>query len=361
MLFLNDKLFDLSDMKNPRVQEITEQMREIQKKYNTKKHGGIMFKTLPARVKQDPDNPGKKIEPAGYAIEMCENVSSKYGSEQWRYCTSFVSDNGRNIYKMGSGGSDRLEFRKSLLLDDKEKMDLIWFLLFCSKRVENNHVKSGKQKYIIVENKESDAQKAVIREQMIAKTNYLIMDNNSPLNEQMLRTIAKSMNIPGVNDLTLDEVRLELKGGIEIMERTRKNGYHTFLMLSRGGERLEKRVLIQECIDKRRIANVAKAGVRKWVWIMSDGTHSETPLCIIPPTAGNAEEYLLEELCGNKELEQQMRLQVVTIDKDMNIDEDLGAVVPTDEELASMDDVVNPKSDSGDKAKKSWGNVIGKK
>jgi hypothetical protein len=277
-----------------------------------------LYKLTPADVKQVKDKFGAKSvrlvyppdriqEPRGenrlpdkpnsISIPLTANERTASGSTQWRYFENVVQHE-----KKGTVYSPhKFMFNGGKVLDVKNDIELIWFLYTKSPFVENGlNMQPQKVSKMMFEDKVGVADKKAELAALKSDIQALIYSNTLGLPEKQLRVIAKAFFIPEVDELTLNQVRVQVMAEVDSRG---KDGYEKFQEFINQKDILVTRSKIQQAVD----LNLIKFIVNNRTWIFTDPSSGRKTADICTVTAGtNQYDGLYDHYNGNNKFAEEL-------------------------------------------------------
>lgn len=150
--------------------------------------------------------------------------------------------------------------RGDMVINSSQK-DLIIFLLNHPRRAKNKYGDGNKRPLFYLEDKNAEAAEKVAAESAKAKMKKYLYDDESRLPEEDLRTIAKALRVPAVDQMELPLVQVSI-------EEHCKNNPHKFLQFKGVGKDVKMRSNLQEAAEKGIIKYDPLK--RKWLFINSE-------------------------------------------------------------------------------------------
>jgi len=233
-------------------------------------------------------------KPNSLSFPLKASVKSETGIDVWRYAENVV---------YGTDGQKKfipinLRYTGSIALTYKD-MELIWFLWkFCpyTKEGENWNKKVPKIEFEnLVERADAKAQK----EEQKADFKALIYSTKVGLKEDQLRKVAKALMIPGVDELTPNQVRLHIEQRVLV---DRQNGIANFLNMVDSESVLNIRASIQTAVDEGIIKFIANT--KEWVWTDDKGKRSET-ICKVTSRT-NRDDAIFNTYAGDESFKERL-------------------------------------------------------
>lgn len=183
----------------------------------------------------------KVISIPNKTLYECEGVT-----REWTYTPSHPV----NVKGIQTFPESRINIKGAMLLNRNSHIDVdkAIYLMFISE-----HGVSYSNK-IYYEDRKKEAQKYVQSKASMSAVNYYLYDEDSPLTEQDIRTIAMSLGISKADDekFSLDEVKMQLETAIVNGEKTgdKSINYQAFKEHVKGGENVIFLANIQKMFDE---------------------------------------------------------------------------------------------------------------
>lgn len=177
----------------------------------------------------------------------------------WTYCDNYYKDNNGNMKF-----SPR-NFSYTGMVSIKNKELLFWFKKVCP-WCENGDNFSGKIPKCRIEDLAGDARRRVQEKSANVEFETLLYNERLGLSEEKLRTIAKAYFINGVDEMSLDQVKLALE---TYVKRDKLEGVSKFLKLADADTIIEIKSRLQKAIDDRIIVFMLRD--HKWAWVTENG------------------------------------------------------------------------------------------
>uniref|UniRef100_A0A6M3ILK0 Uncharacterized protein n=1 Tax=viral metagenome TaxID=1070528 RepID=A0A6M3ILK0_9ZZZZ len=258
MLYKNEEPYKLCDT------EIEKLVKHFHNKFPVR----VVYpqgRIVPSRLKHNrlPDKPNS------ISFDLRSIVKTDKGSETWRYADSVVTDN-KGIKRFTP---KKFQFKGTRFLD-RNDIELIFFLLkkseYCFKG-DNQ----GRMVKFMFEDLVSEAEKKAEKKTLEIRIGTLLFGELA-LSEEKLRNLAKAYFIPGVDNLTLPQVRIVIDNKIHETQE----GPDKFFDMVDADEEIRKRVSIQKAVDM----GVLKYDTEKQVWHwQTKGDKGITQICKVPP------------------------------------------------------------------------------
>lgn len=208
------------------------------------------------------ENPKRVDRPPFVIIPFEESIDNieEGQSVKWNYTELPPKVDDRSgvldFYKNCDGA---LKFDGSFSVQ-KGRRDLAFFLLKISKMSEHN--KESKRKLIKVYNKEALAEAKIKSASDRVSVEGLIL-GQMKLDFAEIRRIAKAMGMGAIDDMDESVLRVELLEVIANREKTEKDGYATFLELSKNDYRKTVLEAVTEAVDLELVK--WHPTVKKWI------------------------------------------------------------------------------------------------
>jgi len=218
MIALNGKELDLRYGRSSEEKFVREKIEEIAKEF-----------TFPVKVsmpkdyghKPDPYRRPKLIRYPEYAIRCSEDIGAiiaKFGKETWTWFNNIDSRGDKEVFL-----PKRIPVRGGMHVIEKDNIDLLFFILYCSPAAINTRTEELKnnktrKKMFVVENSKEKANKYVSNIRLKNEISAMIIGVNE-LPEDKIRAIARKHGISKVDSKGTDEVRMELMEDIDSNNR----------------------------------------------------------------------------------------------------------------------------------------------
>jgi hypothetical protein len=276
MLYLNDKLYELSDS------EKKELRKEFPKFPVTLTYIKELFVKNKDNVKPDVPN--------SIAIPMTSTVTDKKGNSK----TFTFSERPLVKDKVGNMvGYPRHIIFTGIKKFTEGDLELLWYIYNCSPNLRGGKNEEGsKMTYYVFENKVKDALSFVGLQEKIVEVQKFIIGKEA-FGEDRLRKIAKALYITGVDDLDLAQVQQILFSYVsagaqkEVLERIQE-----FENVS-GSEELGE---LRSCIQKALDTGLIQTKGRKLHWV-EDGEFKEE--FAVMTVGAKKPEFLFEHFTNN--------------------------------------------------------------
>jgi hypothetical protein len=236
-------------------------------------------------------------KPNSIAIPLTANEKTASGSIQWRYFENVVQHE-----KKGTVYSPhKFMFNGGKVLDTKNDIELIWFLYTKSPFVTNGlNAQPMVVSKLMFEDKVGTADTKAEHAALKADVQALIYSPKIGLPEKQLRVIAKAFFIPEVDDLTLNQVRVQVMA--EVDSRGEK-GYEKFQEFINQKDVLVTRSKIQQAVD----LNLIKFIINNRTWIFTDPSSGRKTAEICTVVAGiNEYDGLYDHYNGNNKFAEEL-------------------------------------------------------
>lgn len=193
------------------------------------------FELAPKYYKRDITN-GRNLYPSSFSIENFYSVLKDGKSDEYVYFKSQRKDkNGDPVYTPGI-----ISFRKGRIVVPKSELDFFIFLMNHPRRAQSKNNDPNRNAFFYLVNHKQDAIEIANKKQQIAKVTGMIWNDGLP--EDTLRTVAKTYQIPSVDALSIEEVKVHL-------DKKAQANPSIFLESKGLGAEMEIRALIQDARD----------------------------------------------------------------------------------------------------------------
>ena len=329
MLFINNELLDTKNRSSEykfssQVKEYHDAVKKLNEMAGKKKR--IVLKSIYPDVYDDKHQlrPRKRQY---YPLRAVYAAQDGSGTEEWRWSPNMPTK--KNDEYRYSQVADFIvkEWNFSLPRD----MEKAFFWIFKSEFVDPGRlcqkevVKGG----VEIEDLEFEAKQEVERKGREASLQYYLYSEESPLSkdEVQMRTIAKAWNIQGVNEMGINQVRLELERKILFNDQHNLDGgVADFLKETDITEITRVKAMIQTGIDE----GIVFCNIIKHEWMYRVGEDKTERIFIMSATEmANPEKALLNYLMGSSR-----RMDIFTAAINGDIDD--ANKVPSYEELIEL-------------------------
>lgn len=210
-------------------------------------------------------------KPSSISFPFKAICKTKTGTEEWRYAENTIIDGeGRTKYL-----PINFRFTGSAVLTEND-IELIWFLLRKCPYTKDGDNWNEKNPKIQFENLVKKADDKVEVEERLATFKALIYSSHVGLPEEKLRDVAKALFINGVDDLTWNQVKIQIENRVMV---DRRNGIKNFLQMIDSESVLIVRVNIQKAIDRNLIKFIPSK--KEWVWLDLDGKRTDLIIKVV--------------------------------------------------------------------------------
>ena len=154
-------------------------------------------------------------------------------------------------------------------LGDKQNqnLDLFLYMMRYPRRAKNKYGDGSRRPLFYLEDKNAEAMEKVAAESARAKMMKYLYDEESRLPEEDLRTIAKALRIPNVDNLKLPLIQTSIEDAC-------KNNPHKFIQFKNVGKDVEMRSVLQTATDKGIIK--FDSSTKKRGWYLNDTDSDKT-------------------------------------------------------------------------------------
>lgn len=280
---------DLTDEKNAYTQKVLQMKREMEATYKYP----IVFRYNPELVRNDFENPGKKIKPSGRNILLEATLGDvTTGTTTWRY------------YRSSPLEPRFIEFQGNLTVNNKD-FDLAIFLIYMSTQCMNGKNAGKSHKCCFqVENKRMEAESFVQKRKDMSRCNALIFEYDLlGFKEEDLRTFAKAFFVSNIDNMETAEIQAALSNAVEFEEKRSGNeikGYKRLIEMAFENPKIATYYgLIHDCIENK----ILKSEPKHWI-LMNE--------------LGQKERNFIPILAEHKKL-QDLYLYLSTAKEDVNI------------------------------------------
>ncbi len=260
MLYKNDVKYDLTPA----------QIKAIETKFGRFPVRAIYPKerVKPSRLKSN----RKPDKPAGISFPYRAVRKTATGTEIWRYAEEVIHlDGGKKKYI-----PQNFKYEGTVVLT-KEDVELIWFLLnVCpytrpmSDKEEDRKNWNGRPPKVQFENLVKEATDEVLIKKDTAEFMAMVYSSSVGLTDQKLKEVAKALFINNVDDITINEVKIQVEKAVMV---DRRNGVKKFMKMVNSEAVLTVRANIQRAIDEKLIKYTPNT--KEWVWLGDDGKKRE--------------------------------------------------------------------------------------
>jgi hypothetical protein len=231
MIYVNGTLLDITQ-DTPYVKEYLSKREELLKNYE--------FPMVFTTRREPIINPSGVAEPPKIIIIPAASVvQEEFGTVEWRY-TNSISRNGRY--------SPRSIMINGEIAVGKEDLDLAFFLLYKSQ----HGPKSG---LLYLKDAKREADEYVSKKAALSGLTYILYDEDSPLSDEDVRTIALALGISNADDkkYTTNQVKLMIEQEVIKGETSGDTfcNYKTFKEFSRVNDWVKLLARIQKLYDKK--------------------------------------------------------------------------------------------------------------
>jgi len=188
-----------------------------------------------------------------------KNQKGKNGVDETKYTPEFltIEQNGALTIQLGPNQS--------------ENIDLFWFFYYHPRRANNKNGDGSRRPLFYMIDENAEAMEYAQKKHASSEMEKLLWNEKDRLADEELINIAKALRVPGVADMNIERVQLEI-------EKLCKNNPNRFLALKGGNKETEMRAAIQDATEKGFLLLN-----RKNEWEMIDGEITAT-LCNVRKT-----------------------------------------------------------------------------
>ncbi len=220
-----------------------------------------IFELVPKYFKYDTLNK-RKLNPRSFHIENFFDIledsqtvrylyyenKTRMGDDDFRYSPNFISFNDKGV-----------------IVVPKEKPELFVFLMLHTRRAQSKNADPTRMAHFYLVDSKLEAKEKAEKKKQLAQVNHMVW--NDGIDEDVLKTIAKTYQIRNVDDMSLDEVRGHL-------DKLVTKNPSIFIEKQAMGKDVETRALVQTAVDLGVLVFKKSKTSAQWFFRSDAGTDS---------------------------------------------------------------------------------------